>query len=72
VELNAGEPLQLVCAARIHPLLEPTASFHWAREGLEVPGSWLQGPAQLNIPYLLSEHGGQYTCHVRTMLGTAV
>jgi hypothetical protein len=64
VELNAGESLALSCAAALDPLLAPTASYHWAREGLEV------GSSQLVIPYLLREHAGTYTCHVRTILGT--
>ena len=60
--------MELNCTGLIDELLIDTAEYSWKKDGQNVDKGIIHRDHTVKIPYLLSEHGGKYTCEIQTLL----
>uniref|UniRef100_A0A8D2DES9 Ig-like domain-containing protein n=1 Tax=Sciurus vulgaris TaxID=55149 RepID=A0A8D2DES9_SCIVU len=60
-----GQSLRLVCVAHSHP----PARLSWTWEPQTLSPEWPSDPGVLELPWVQTEHEGEFTCHARSPLG---
>uniref|UniRef100_A0A8C5YX65 Ig-like domain-containing protein n=1 Tax=Marmota marmota marmota TaxID=9994 RepID=A0A8C5YX65_MARMA len=61
-----GQSLRLVCVTHSNP--PARLSWTWGTQTLSP--EWLSDPGLLELPRVQTEHGGEFTCHARSPLGS--
>uniref|UniRef100_A0A8C9PYD0 Ig-like domain-containing protein n=1 Tax=Spermophilus dauricus TaxID=99837 RepID=A0A8C9PYD0_SPEDA len=61
-----GQSLRLVCVTHSNP--PARLSWTWGTQTLSP--EWLSDPGVLELPRVQTEHGGEFTCHARSPLGS--
>ncbi|XP_077648867.1 sialic acid-binding Ig-like lectin 10 [Urocitellus parryii] len=61
-----GQSLRLVCVTHSNP--PARLSWTWGTQTLSP--EWLSDPGVLELPRVQTEHGGEFTCHARSLLGS--
>ncbi|KAM4801505.1 LOW QUALITY PROTEIN: sialic acid-binding Ig-like lectin 11 [Urocitellus parryii] len=61
-----GQSLRLVCVTHSNP--PARLSWTWGTQTLSP--EWLSDPGVLELPQVQTEHGGEFTCHARSPLGS--
>ncbi|XP_048647175.1 sialic acid-binding Ig-like lectin 11 [Marmota marmota marmota] len=61
-----GQSLRLVCVTHSNP--PARLSWTWGMQTLSP--EWLSDPGLLELPRVQTEHGGEFTCHARSPLGS--
>ncbi|MBZ3887323.1 Sialic acid-binding Ig-like lectin 11 [Sciurus carolinensis] len=60
-----GQSLRLVCVAHSHP----PARLSWTWGPQTLSPEWPSDPGVLELPWVQTEHEGEFTCHARSPLG---
>ncbi|XP_027779938.2 sialic acid-binding Ig-like lectin 10 isoform X2 [Marmota flaviventris] len=61
-----GQSLRLVCVTHS----KPPARLSWTWGTQTLSPEWLSDPGVLELPRVQTEHGGEFTCHARSPLGS--